>query len=379
MNSPLKSKRGSLLIVAMLLSALVVIFLGSYLRLGVTALTLSNRSFYSNAAMNLVDTGLEQALWSINNSNWAGAGFAGRAGHSGQYQGTFPSNTTYYNLSGQVQGQVKVWADTSGAIPQVVAEAIVTLPNGGQIIKEAEMFLQHRSYFSNGLVAKNSITFHGNNASVDSWNSDPSGTIVPYSSTVAHDLGQVGSISVQTDSISVSNADIYGYAAVGGSASSDIQVGPQGRVGPYGTGNGVIDPTRVTYDFTTNFPDVSTPTPSAYTTLSSVTNLVLPRAGDPVVTANCKTTYYYEVSAIHLTGNTDTLTIGASSTADVNVVIITTNTTGTTVNATGNHSGIAIATGSTLAIYTAGNVSITGDGILNGGSSTSSANQPAAF
>lgn len=377
MRSSLKSNRGSLLIVALLIAAFITIFLGSYLQLSITAIRLANRSFYANAAMNLADTGLEQALWSINNNNWAGAGFSARSGHAGQYQATFPSATTYYALSGGVQGQIKVWADTASSTPQVVAEAVVTLPNGsGQIIKESEMFLQHRSYFNNGMVAKNSITFHGNNASVDSWNSDPNGTTIPYSSGVAHDLGQVGSISVQTDSINVSNANIYGYAAVGGSSSSDIQVGPQGMVGPYGTANGVIDPTRVTYDFTTNFPDVTAPTYASVSqgyTISSISGTsTLPRAGDSAASDG---KYYYFTPSISLTGNTDTLSIASNS----KVVIVTTNTTGTTVTATGNHSGISIATSSTLALYTAGNVSIAGNGILNGGSTVSTANQPASF
>ena len=374
MHSPFKTKRGSVLIVTLLLSAMIAIFITSYLQLSINALKFSNRSFYSNSAMNLVDTGLEQALWSINNNNWTGAGFAARSGHPGQYQGTFPSATTYYDLSRGVEGQIKVWADTSGSIPEVVAEAIVTLPGGGQIIKESEMYLQHRSYFDNGMVAKNSITFKGNNAMVDSWNSDPNGTVVPYSSSVAHDLGQVGSLDVQVNSIDVSNANIYGYAAVGGSSSSDISVGPQGMVGPYGTPNGTIDPSRVTYDFTTNFPDVSAPTYSSLSqsyTISAITgSTTLPRAGD---NPSSDGKYYYFTPSISLSGNTDTLSIAANS----KVVVVTTNTTGTTVSATGNQSGITIDTTSALTIYTAGNVNVSGNGILNGGAST--ANQPADF
>src|SRR5581483_11988794 len=103
----LKSIRGSVLLTVMLFSLALAIFLTSYIQISLNALKLSQRSFYANAAMNLVDLGLEQAMWSANNSNWTG--FAARSGHAGEYQGTFPSSTTYYNLSGGVKGQVKVW------------------------------------------------------------------------------------------------------------------------------------------------------------------------------------------------------------------------------------------------------------------------------
>ena len=63
---PSARERGSLLIVAMLLSAVIAVSLGSYLALGRNALTLANRSFYYNGALNIAETGIEEALWSFN-------------------------------------------------------------------------------------------------------------------------------------------------------------------------------------------------------------------------------------------------------------------------------------------------------------------------
>jgi hypothetical protein len=399
-----KSRRGSLLIVAMLLSAIIAIFLTSYVQLSLNALNLSNRSFYSNAAMNLVDTGLEQAMWAINNSNnWTGAGFSTYS--TGQYRGTFPSSTTSYSLSGGAAGQVKVWANPTGANPEVVAEAIITLPTGNQIIKEAEIYMTQSSFFKDGLVAKNTITFSGNNASVDSWNSSttdaPTGQTpitapVPYISSGVYqnatDSGKIGSTSVAVDSLSISNANINGYAAVGGNSSSDLSVGAQGYVGPYGTANGTINPAYVTYDFTTSFPDASAPTNSSIT-LSAISGATsLPRAGDSGVSVTSSgvttTTYYYNVSTIGLSGNGDILTIGGSSTSTskVNVVITLTNPPGATDVAITGKGGITIAKNATLAMYAPGNVSIAGNGITNGTydpssalSSTNTPNQPSAF
>jgi len=369
---PLHSNRGSVLIVALLFAGLIAISLTSYMKLSLTTSRLANRSFYGNAAENLADTGLEQALWSLNNNTFTGtAGFALRSGYATQYQGTFPSSTTYYSFAQGVKGQIKVWVDNSATAPHAVAKAVVTLGDGTTLTKESEMYMSKRSYFTNGLVAKNSLTFTGNVA-IDSWSSDPDANpataAIAYSSSVDNDSGKIASLSVQVASIAVGNADVYGYASVGGNSSSDITVGATGRVGPYGTANGVIDPTRVTYDFTTNFPDVTPPAVTNIPISAITSSTTLPRAADLVAG---KTTYYYSVSSITLAGS-DIVAISAG----YNVVITVTDTTGTSVKASGN-SEIDIPSTSTLSMYVAADVAMTGNGVVNGTSSVP--NQPIAF
>lgn len=380
---PSNPRRGSVLIVAMILAVIIAVSLASYLQTSVTSYRLSQRSFFANAALDLADAGMEHAIWSKNSDTWSGAGFSQRSGYTNQWQGTFPSATTYYDFGNNVKGQVKVWVDDNASSPHGVAEAVITLGDGTSLIKEAELYMKRDSYFSNGLVAKNSITFSGNNAEVDSWNSNPSntsGVYIPYSSAVATDSGKVGSTSVSVDSISVSNANIYGFAAIGTSDLTGISVGPNGLVGPYGTTGGTINADRVTYDFTTSFPDVTEPTTSEYT-ISAITGATtLPRTGDtPAADGN----YYYSVSSISLSGNGSILTIGNGSNA--NVVITVTGSTGSTVSVSGN-GGIDIASGSTLTMYSAGDVSIGGNGVTNGSydpdsplSSTNATNSPSSF
>src|SRR5688500_17871450 len=60
------SPRGSLLIVAMVLCGVIGISLVSYMHLGRSALTLSNRAVYNNAAMNLAEQGIEEAMYGVN-------------------------------------------------------------------------------------------------------------------------------------------------------------------------------------------------------------------------------------------------------------------------------------------------------------------------
>lgn len=131
----------------------------------------------------------------------------------------------------------------------------------------------------------------------------------------------------------------------------------------------MIDASRVTYDFTTSFPDISAPATTGLTssyTISAITSsTTFPRVGD---TASADGTYYYYVPSASLNGH-DTISI----TAGRSVVITFTNTTGTVLQTTGN-AEIDIPANANLTIYAAGDIQIAGNGLLNG--STSTPNQP---
>jgi hypothetical protein len=369
--------RGSVLIVALIFSAIIAISITSYVQLTVNAMRLADRSFYANGAQNLLDNGMEQVLWALNNEDWASAGFAARSGsdYSDQYQATYPSSSTFYNLSQGTTGQLKVWVDASTSNPHVVVQSTITLGDDTSIVKQAEAYLKRRSFFKNGIVARGTLRFVGN-VTVDSWNSDPDGNPatapVAYSTSVDSDGGRIASLSVEVASISVGNADVYGYAAIGSSDLSGIDVGATGRLGPYGTASGVIDASRVTYDFTTNFPDFSAPVSGgvsqSYTIAAVTTDILLPRTGD-LAASDGK--YYYFIPSITLNGS-EQLDIDANS----EVVISVTDTSGTTVQSTGN-AGINIPADSTLTIYASANVAIGGNGVLNGASGTPS--EPSSF
>src|SRR5687768_4155058 len=79
--SRIHSRRGSVLIVALLFSGAIGISLATYLRLSRTTHVVSNRAFYNNAAMNVAEQGLEEAMYSVNKNvalstyDWAAAGW----------------------------------------------------------------------------------------------------------------------------------------------------------------------------------------------------------------------------------------------------------------------------------------------------------------
>ena len=175
---PRQSNRGSLLIVAMLLSAIVAISLASYLALSSNSLKLANRSFYNNASMNTAETGVEEALWSFNQ---VAAGTALATAWSSSNWNTSDGVTAHatftdFTLSGNATASVKVYVDNynpSGSVqPKIVAQSTIRMPSESRTLsKTIEVTLRRRSKFAMGLVARNQITFRGNTASVDSWNS----------------------------------------------------------------------------------------------------------------------------------------------------------------------------------------------------------------
>lgn len=340
------SERAAVLIVAMLLSAVIAVSLGTYINLSLNSVRLADRTFYANAAMNLVEMGIEEAMWSYNEDRTSGNGWTA--------WDTSAGNSAYnkfgtYNYGGNVTGVVQVFVTDRtglGASPLIIGKSTITLPKGAPIVKWIEITLSKRSKFALGLVAKDSITFSGNNATVDSWNSDPNGdgsVIVPYSGGVANDAGSIGSVDV-TSTISVNNADIWGTAAVGGSSLSAIGVGPNGRVGPFGTPARTLDPNSVSTDFTANLEPVTAP--SGGTAIAAINNTTNLGGGT------------WRIPSISLSGPKQLNITG-------DVIIVITAGAGTSGISIAGNAGINLAAGASLTIYTEADVSIAGNGLLN--------------
>jgi hypothetical protein len=363
--------RGSVLMVALILSGAIALALTSYLQLASATAKLSNRSYYMDGAQNLGDLGLEHALWSMNNQLWT---------TGNQYQVTLPptsesSSTSaggYYLFSGNVKGQVKIWADLTDAYkPHVVVKSVVTLNDGSQVTKYAEAYLKTRSVFDNGIVG-NTLDLNG---VVDGWNSDPThnGSYLPYSTTLADANGKIAALSTTVGAADTGQTDINGYAAVGSSeGGGGITVGSQGVIGDasyVATHRNSIQDGHATYDFTASFPDATFPTvPTVSATGGAYSagtftggNVTLPGATDVAASDG---TYYYQVSSISLSGNSDTIQV----TGGKKVVLMVTGD----VSVGGSCPGIVIGSSGSLKLYTPGTVSISGNGVTNGTASQTS-------
>lgn len=357
-----RSRRASVLLTALVLSAIIAISLGSFLRLASQSSELAYRGFYAGASMNAAETGLEQAMWTVNKrlagdtTIWTTHGWTVLS--SGAARRTFDLGT----LSGGARAEVKVLvsnAQLAGANPYIVARSIITPLRGPPIERWIQITLSKRSRFSTGLVAKDLITFSGNNARVDSYDSRL-GAYTPASLANRFDRGSAGSASVRADTFNLGNADIWGFAVVGTRDQSGLDVGPNGTVGPFGTAQGSIVSNHVMTGFTANFDDEPHPAaftgPGAYTLASINGATTLPRAGD---TPAADGRYYYNVGSISLGGNSGVLTVARD------IVIRMSNNLSVTGQGRIVINAPAAGTTPKLEIYTRSDVDIGGNGVVN--------------
>lgn len=348
-RSRVAPERGAVLIVALLVTAIIAVVLGSYLNLNLSSTRLAKRTFNGYAALNLAEAGAEEAVWSFNRAtagdaaaweSWKKDGASAR-----QKLGDF-------DFGGNTSGSAKVYVDNynpgPNARPKVVVQSSISSPaDDTPALRMIEVTLRRRAFFANGLVAKESVVFNGN-ATVDSWNSDPDANAstapIEYDFSIRTDKGTVASTAFENTAVVVNQAHVWGYVATGGAAP---QVGTNGTIRGATTADGVaIDPERVSTDFNAEFTPVAAPTDG--TTIATV--------GATLGTAGTATRW--RTPGIVLGGN-DTLTI----LGDVTLILLA--GPGTPAIAVTGNAAIHIPEKSSLTIYTQGDMKIAGKGLGN--------------
>lgn len=145
-----RSRRASLLIVAMLLAALTAIGIATFLRLGTSSMQMAHRSFFENAAMNLAEGGLDQAMWCFDQA---------RNGNTGAWSSSFVidganarQTFTETGIGLGATGSVRVFVQYYDASlpPIVTARATVTPSSGSPTEKWVQVALHTRSRFGDG-------------------------------------------------------------------------------------------------------------------------------------------------------------------------------------------------------------------------------------
>jgi hypothetical protein len=367
----LRTKRGSVLIVALIFSLVIAISLASFLRLSTTASRLSYRTYYQGVAMNIAESGLEQAMWEVNNDAGAWTGWTVPSNSATAHRRSFDLGS----VEGGATAVVKVYSQAkSGANPAyIIARAIVTPPFGSPIEKWVKVTLDKNSRSSVGGLGKEGIVSKGNNVVMGSWNSNPdkddATPYIPFSEAVMDDNMALATLALDA-SIASGNADINGKAAVGGSSLDAIQVGSQGYIGPFGTATGVKDPNSISTNFSSDLEIVPAPT-ATYTSLGTVAaNLTLPRPGD---LPDADGIYYYTAAQLSLVNNTLAISPGH------NVVLNVPKSVGDTITVGGGSGSIQVGgtlttntvtgettyTASSLKIYTDGDIKVAGQGSAN--------------
>lgn len=370
--SPRPRRRGSVLLTALIFSAIIgLVALPSYLVLSRDALKLSHRGFYNIAVVDLVETGLEHALWAVNSKDWSGWDTTSSAGNARR-------RFTGFDYSGGATGQVWVHVNGySGPGASAIAKARITLPSGEVLEKWARVTMKGRSLFAYGLLVREKLTASGG-AYFDSWISDPDNNpatpAVAYGAGVARSNAPIASASTATPSIDIGTADIYGTVAVGANTSAGLAMSWGGQAGPRGmpiSGSYNVATGALKTGFTASFEKVVAPTGATV-----VPAYTLPY-NKSVQKTNGHSTWnenvYMDKESIGVTGaatilQLEKLTVQANATltikGDVTLIMPGAATEAMKVGGSGK---ILLENNATLKIYTPGSIDISGAGIANSG------------
>lgn len=371
MKTNFRSNRGSALFITLTFTIALAIVVGSYLSLVSFNLKSSHRNYNSSGAMDLADAGIEEAMWAINRVavDRMTAANAYPTARGWTINGTVARATFTFNDANIAANRVNVQVsncDLSDRTtrPKIKVQSVLSTPGISNTEKWVEIALDATPTVGpskvaapfKGLVAKNSITFNGNNPFVDSYDTRKG----HYNQAIAggtnkNDHGFVGSTSVSVDQVLIRQADILGYVATFNDADLSNNVGNNGSITGFNTPTGLkIDPQRVSTDFTASLPGVAAPTEPTYAPLGNInSSLSLPRAGDVAQDGY----YYYSSPSISLSSS-DSVTITGG-----NVVI---NVTGMNGVSTTGQAYIQTDTNASLNMYVSGDINLAGQGIFNG-------------
>jgi hypothetical protein len=395
MKATTSSSQGSALLVAMIFSIALAMITASYVTVSLYSLKTSHRAYHSTAAANIAELGVEEGMWSlwtlvdeqkkkINDpytiafpaANWKLTGT--------DYIGTFQNIA----LGSTASSQAKVYVKVTAAEALIASRAVVTLASDNMPVEKwIEVKLGRSSTWANAVTSMLKFNTNGSNATFDSWDStsDSSLPYLPYTTAKSRDLALSASAGktvnkwvhdrcpIATVSISgetaVDNAKIYGSASVGSSTEASINVGSQGSLGPFGTPTGDIADGYVSTDFKADLPVKNfNPDDPLYNTKG--TNATTGMAYDYTI-ANPKTystidpsvplsnKVYFVKTALEFT---DTPLIVPENTTAIIVIEVS---EGQSAIKLTKDSGIKVKDGGTLKIYTAGDIAISGQGLIN--------------
>jgi hypothetical protein len=377
-------QRGGLLVTALILMAVMAIALTSYLSLGRATLRVANRNFYVNGAVDLAETGIEQAMWAINTASTGDSTAWDGWAKSGSIAQRSFSN---FNYSGGVAGSVNVYVENyngSGAV--VTAKSNIVLNDGKVIEKWIQVKLKGRSLFEYGLLARDKISAEGG-CVFDSWVSDPDSNpltpSIPYSNAVAKSNGSIAAGATGSSSVTLKpSAKVYGKVSVGTASGPTITYGSLGAwpitpgvnaaaglkqdwgtvVGPKGSPDTYLQQDYLVTDFSAAFQQISAP--AGATVVASYT---LPYSYDDPATS-WNDNIYVANATLGTAGTTrviqmNKLSVLASAKltiqGDVTLILPPSGTNTFEVIQGGS---VTLGAGAKLKIYTPGNIAITGGG-----------------
>lgn len=176
MPTKFQSEKASVTLITLCLCTVMAIALGSYYGLCRSSYVFSTRLFQEDRARELVQVGLEEALWALNQNEWTQSGSTGDK--SWATSGSNRTITLNYDslgqgASGQLVLTVANYAGAGPVWPSITSAATITMSEGRSVTKTLQATLGPAPLFGNAIASANSYVSFVAGGTVDSWNSDP--------------------------------------------------------------------------------------------------------------------------------------------------------------------------------------------------------------
>lgn len=296
-SSVFADERGAVLLAALCFATVLAISLGSYITVCLRTLEMSSRSQHSTRTVELAELGLEDALWSMNKTDWASWTISGTTASKTLSGFSFGNGVT-----GSVALTVTNYNVTTGTRTVSVA-ATATLANGTTIRRSLSGTAARAPLFVNAVAATTGsvkFTTAGTSSIIDSYDS----LLGPYTSQTPtySAILSAGATTTAAATVQLTNAQVKGYVATlstGPSYSTSAKV-----IGPTTASTIKIDTTRLStspYQPIFGINTVSGGTILGNPALDSTTTIGTPGATTPSV---------YTSTGIDMRGNTKIIVDG---------------------------------------------------------------------
>lgn len=317
--------RGAALLAALCFTLVLAIALSSYITVCYRTLQMSTRNVGAGHTVELAETGMEEALWALQNNSWGTWAISGTTAtktlsgfsYDNNYTGSASLTVNNYNSGTRtitVVGTVAQYDAGGTVIPGTLMSRTLT-----STASQAPLFVNAVA----GMTGKIKFTVAGTVDSYDSSiNVDPNTGQTPGYSAILSS----GSASTSTSTVQLVNATVKGYVQRLSTSTDSSFYSTSGKIlGPSTAALVKIDTTRI--GTSPYQPDFDVVTPSAVTPLPS---FPLSNSTNTIGTAGATTPTYYYSTGFTLSGSqilyidgpvvlviTGTLNISAGSTAKI--------------------------------------------------------------
>lgn len=338
------NERGAALLAALCFATVLTIALGSYISVCYRTLELSTRSLQNTHSINLAETGMEDALWTLNKNDWSAWAISGT---------TATKSITGFSFGSGITGAINLSItnyDGASGTPTITATGSVTRPNGNTVNRTLTSASARAPLFVNALAATTGmvkLTAASSTSVVDSYDSSVglyAAQSPGYSAILA-----AGSTSTDTATVQLTNAQVKGYVTT-------LSSGPSYSTSATLKGPQTDSSTRVDTARTTTSP--YQPIFDIKSVTGAGTNIIPPTTGGTMTlgTAGATVPSIYYCTGINMTGT-------AKITVQGPVKIVVSGAFYVGVN--GGTPSIQVKSSGTMEVSVSGDIGIYGNGIDN--------------